>query len=117
MRGHKDQITSLHFLNVNENGVFASHILSTSKDTLIKVWDITTQHCIETVVGHRSEIWSSLILHDGKRLITGSSDEELRVWNIDSECLRTKLAAESTIQVEDGADADEIPKVSCSSNI
>ena len=33
-------------------------IMSSSKDTLMKVWDLDTQHCIQTVVGHRSEVWS-----------------------------------------------------------
>ena len=27
-----------------------------SKDTFVKLWDLDTQHCFHTIVGHRSEV-------------------------------------------------------------
>lgn len=31
-------------------------IFYSSKDTFIKFWDLDTQHCFKTLVGHRSEV-------------------------------------------------------------
>ena len=38
--------------------IFVSIFVSifSSKDTLIKLWDLDTQHCFLTLVGHRSEV-------------------------------------------------------------
>ena len=63
------------------------YLLSSSKDTLLKLWDLSTQHCIETVVAHRSEVWDFDISKDEKMLVTGSDDIEFKVWTIDHEVL------------------------------
>ncbi len=118
LRGHKDQITCLHFLypdssDTNTDQIASpTHILSSSKDTLLKVWDITTQHCIETIVGHRSEIWSMALTPDGKTLVTGSADSELKIWNIDYVTLVNKLVANSDDNSSQStADMQVTPKV------
>ena len=72
LRGHKDAVTGVAFLPPNAYGGGAvgagggltrvqSLVVSVSKDTLLKVWDLSTQHCIQTIVGHRCEIWSLAI--------------------------------------------------------
>ncbi|KAI3641547.1 hypothetical protein MIR68_000421 [Amoeboaphelidium protococcarum] len=86
-RGHKDQITSLHYITHGEQ----SYLISASKDTLIKVWDISSMFCVETVVGHRSEVWKSVLVCDNKYLISASSEPELRVWELDFDVLGKKL--------------------------
>ena len=78
------------------------HLLISSKDTFIKFWDLDTKHCFYTLVGHRSEvrfeigmgtdlpviwlsfnqIWSFVLLREDSRLITGSSDFELKVYSL-----------------------------------
>jgi WD40 repeat protein len=40
-----------------------SYLVSVSKDTLMKVWDLSSQYCVQTIVGHRCEIWSLLVLN------------------------------------------------------
>jgi len=59
LRGHKDQITGLQFLEPeaqeeidedgekimsNGGGSSQGFLLTTSKDALIKLWDLTSQH-------------------------------------------------------------------------
>jgi WD40 repeat protein len=44
LRGHKGEITDVKFLY---DGQF---IVSSSKDTYLKVWELATQHCIQTLV-------------------------------------------------------------------
>ena len=54
-----------------------------SKDTFVKFWDLDTQHCFKTLVGHKTEVWDFVIIKNDTRLITGSGDNELRIWLID----------------------------------
>ncbi|KAF2146767.1 uncharacterized protein K452DRAFT_323857 [Aplosporella prunicola CBS 121167] len=104
LRGHKDQITGLKFialsneaeaeddettvLSVGEDApVF---LLSTSKDSLIKIWDVNSQHCIETHVAQANgECWALGMSPDGSGCITAGNDGEIKVWAIDQKGLRT----------------------------
>ena len=69
----------------------ADQLLTGSKDTLVKLWDLTTQHCVETLVAHRSEVWSLDVNDTDQWLVTGSSDAELRLWRIDEAVLGHQL--------------------------
>lgn len=129
LKGHKDQITQLAFIERSANetkpteeadmdsdtavvsGVSrAGYVLSSSKDTLLKLWDLSTQHCRETVVGHRTEVWSFAI--NGKKdiIISGSSEQPLKVWKIDWSVLTQsleELEAEEQITQEDAMEGVE----------
>lgn len=79
-RGHKDAVTGVGFIEKESQQL----LVSTSKDTLLKVWDITTRHCIQTIVGHRCEIWALGISPDSSMIITGSSDSFIRAYKFKS---------------------------------
>ena len=107
LRGHKNQITGLHFLQFDGSQQHAQNgqpdetdegvdgqfsaaldhpgfLLSTSKDALIKIWDLSAQHCIETHVAQSNgECWSMGISPDYNGCITAGNDGELKVWSID----------------------------------
>ena len=107
LRGHKNQITGLHFLHpkslrekiedgangearLNTNGYIqsdhenAGFLLTTSKDALIKVWDLESQHCMETHVAQSNgECWSIGVSPSGETCITAGNDGELKAWAID----------------------------------
>ncbi len=109
LRGHKDQITALHFIqpfselgvqeegdevNGNGNGMLTNghsnsengegFLLTTSKDALIKIWDISSQHCIETHVAQTNgECWAMGVSPDSSGCITAGNDGELKIWAID----------------------------------
>lgn len=112
LRGHKDQMTALHFLNpsrthaeagpnsdMNGNGATADghppiseghvgFLLTTSKDALIKIWDLESQHCIETHVAQTNgECWALAVAPDESGCITAGNDGELKVWSIDAKGL------------------------------
>ena len=109
LRGHENQITGLHFLQPNAatvgdddetgqsltaNGIVnGTHdqpgfLLTTSKDAKIKIWDMSSQHCIETHLAQSNgECWALGLSPDGSGCITAGNDGELRVWSIDQKGL------------------------------
>ncbi|CAG8547930.1 5569_t:CDS:10, partial [Racocetra fulgida] len=103
MRGHKDQITAIRFLckplsgGVISENTTQDYLLSSSKDTLLKLWDLSTQHCMETVVAHRSEIWDFDVSKDETLIVTGSSDPEIKLWTIDHDVLAQGLESEKRV--------------------
>jgi U3 small nucleolar RNA-associated protein 12 len=119
LRGHKDQVTSLSFLRshvepYNEEdrsfsgedaGTPGTHLsdencaflLSTSKDALLKLWDLSTQYCIETHIAQSNgECWALGLSPDQSGCITAGNDGELRAWIIDNTAL--PRAARETLQ-------------------
>jgi U3 small nucleolar RNA-associated protein 12 len=103
LRGHRNQITSLNFLKTpgaetlddntrNSSGqdddpdVF---LLSTSKDALIKLWDLRSHHCIEThVTQSNGECWAMGLSPDQSGCISAGNDGELKAWSINGAALR-----------------------------
>jgi U3 small nucleolar RNA-associated protein 12 len=53
-------------------------VVSASKDTFIKFWDLSNQHCFKTLTGHVTEVWDLVLLQADSLLISGGSDMELR---------------------------------------
>ncbi|KAJ3552714.1 hypothetical protein NM688_g4006 [Phlebia brevispora] len=98
LRGHRDQITALRFLNPQASSLPSTStttapgfLLTAAKDTFLKLWDLSTQHCIQTVVAHRSEVWSFDVNPDQELVFTGSSEGEMKAWKIDHEALASGL--------------------------
>lgn len=63
LKGHRDGVTDVAFLSVGGKGggpggqgQLPNGLASCSKDTLVKIWDLDTQSCVQTVVGHRGEV-------------------------------------------------------------
>lgn len=96
-KGSKDQVTDLVFLHDDGKAKF---LISSSKDTIIRVWDLLSLHCIETVIGHRSEVWSICLLKNESVLVSGSSEAELKVWSVDKEALAAKLKIQENSEMQ-----------------
>ncbi|KZT24431.1 WD-repeat-containing protein [Neolentinus lepideus HHB14362 ss-1] len=106
LRGHRDQITAIRFINLQTSAQPSTstasspgYIVTSSKDTFLKLWDLSTQHCIQTVVGHRAEVWSMDLDQEQKLIFTGSGEGELKVWILDHEALTEGLKETETGQV------------------
>ncbi|KAI1344581.1 WD domain-containing protein [Xylariaceae sp. FL0016] len=104
LRGHKDQITGLHFVEPqeevpDEGGAQAmvldsggdgseGFLLTTGKDALIKLWDLGSRHCIETHIAQTNgECWALGVSHDYSGCITAGNSGELKVWILDAASL------------------------------
>ena len=56
---------------------------TSSKDGVVKLWDLETQHCFQTIVGHRSEVWSLEIMKGETRLLTAAGEGgSIKVFNL-----------------------------------
>lgn len=75
------QVTDLVFLD------YGKKLVSSSKDKYLRVWDLETQHCMQIVGGHHSEIWSIDTDLEERYLVTGSADPELRCYTIKHDLL------------------------------
>ncbi|KAI0036042.1 WD-repeat-containing protein [Vararia minispora EC-137] len=102
LRGHRDQITAIHFLSGPASNspstsavTNAGFVITASKDTFVKLWDLSTQHCIQTVVAHRAEVWALDVSPEQDLVFTGSNEGDLKVWNIDHEVLAGGLKEEN----------------------
>jgi U3 small nucleolar RNA-associated protein 12 len=85
--GHRGAITDISFVSLEA----LNCLITTSLDGLVKVWDLNGQCCTQTIASHRGEVWASacsrLYESDGEkearyRLITGSTDGQVRVWSV-----------------------------------
>jgi U3 small nucleolar RNA-associated protein 12 len=72
LRGHTDAVTHVAFIDE------CARIVSCSKDGSVKVWDVGQQRCVQTLPGHRGEVWS-LDCSD-RWMVSGGKDADLRVW-------------------------------------
>jgi U3 small nucleolar RNA-associated protein 12 len=76
LKGHKGMITQCRFMKT------CNCLITSSKDTFVKVWDLETQHCFLTLVEHRNEVCDFILICGESRLVTGAMDNELRVWDV-----------------------------------
>lgn len=50
LSGHRNAITKIAFMSQQPV------LISGSKDSFVKFWDLDTQHCFKTLVGHQTEV-------------------------------------------------------------
>ena len=67
-----------------------SRLFSGSDDNTIKVWDVATGACLQTLEGHANAVYSVCVSADGSRLFSGSDDNTIKVWDVATgACLQT----------------------------
>lgn len=76
-----------------------------SEDNAIRVWDISSIKApvlTQTLKGHTQDVYA-LEFVDTERIVSGSGDQSLKLWNVLSgECLATARSAETVDQREAG---------------
>ncbi|KAF7542782.1 hypothetical protein G7Z17_g11278 [Cylindrodendrum hubeiense] len=103
LRGHKDQVTGLQFVEpepqvqgedgaqamvLDGEGASDGFLLTTGKDSLIKLWDLSSRHCIETHISQTNgECWALGLSPDYSGCITAGNDGEIKVWSLDADGL------------------------------
>ncbi|KAI0559148.1 WD40-repeat containing protein [Gracilaria domingensis] len=75
---HHDAVTGVIYFKRQLD----SYIVSSSKDGTLRVYDVDTQHCVQTIVGYRSEVWAMQLDPSNSLLVTGSVGAELRGFRL-----------------------------------
>ncbi|ODO09357.1 hypothetical protein I350_02957 [Cryptococcus amylolentus CBS 6273] len=75
LKGHRAPITGLAFVP-HPKGSHAGFLISTSKDTYMKVWDLSTQHCVQTVVVGRGEVTALALREEDDSPVIAQAEEE-----------------------------------------
>lgn len=98
LRGHRDQVTGIRFIEVvsssapsTSTGAAPGFLLTGAKDTFLKLWDLATQHCVQTVVAHRAEIWTLDVDSNQELIFTGSGEGDMKAWKLDHEAMKSGL--------------------------
>jgi WD40 repeat protein len=95
---HKKSITCFAYL------AEASQLASGSNDGVIKIWNLKTQECIRTLIGHKGCVSCLTPLSSGQ-IASGSDDGRVIVWDLETgKCTPLDLKAPvlSICQLPDG---------------
>ncbi|MBW4687311.1 MAG: NACHT domain-containing protein [Komarekiella atlantica HA4396-MV6] len=94
LKAHTDKVRAIAFsprsYAISNESEQSSYILaSAGDDNTVKIWDVTTGQCLQSLQGHTKRIWSVVFSPDGQFLASGGEDETVRIWNADTgECLK-----------------------------
>ncbi|KAJ3285339.1 hypothetical protein HDU76_008152 [Blyttiomyces sp. JEL0837] len=80
--GHKSIVTDVHFTRDD------THIISSSFDRTVKIWNSQSASCEKTLSGHTDSVTSCDVTPDGRFIASGSTDNTIRMWDFSSgECI------------------------------
>ncbi|MBN8656007.1 MAG: hypothetical protein J0M11_09745 [Anaerolineae bacterium] len=57
-------------------------VLSASQDSTIKIWEIKTGNCLNTLLGHSKAVNSLALSFDGNRLLSGDGNGTIIYWDL-----------------------------------
>ena len=84
------QSIQAHALEITGLCLFTNaHVVSSSKDKMLKVWDVASGQCLHTLTGH-TDVITGIAKLSNNRVISSSADNTLKVWDMSSgECVKT----------------------------
>ena len=82
---HNGSILSIAF---SKDG---NHIITTSEDKTVKMWDVSTGQLIGNFIGHSDYVYSASFSPDNRQIISCSRDYTIRIWDVKTSQLQKKL--------------------------
>ncbi|KAB8068803.1 WD40-repeat-containing domain protein, partial [Aspergillus leporis] len=76
LQGHDHIVSTVRFIPSS------NLLISASRDTDIRIWDITTGYCVQTLSGHSGWVRGIAISFDGRYLLSTGHDMTARLWDI-----------------------------------
>lgn len=103
LEGHKNEVSDLRFVkhNTSSEGQVKSRkvtngghflksgddilgfLISISKDCIIRIWDLTSQLCIQTVIHSTAELYGLAINSDESRMYASGAENQIRCYKLD----------------------------------
>ena len=81
LSGHNASVTSVKFSKSGRyvaSGEGGDEVVTKS----IKIWDVSSGNCIQTINGGGGDIQSIDFSPDESRIVMGSSDKSIKIWNV-----------------------------------
>ncbi|XP_068155815.1 WD repeat-containing protein 3 [Drosophila tropicalis] len=106
LSGHNAAITDAHFLQricEDSNNI----VVSCSKDTQIKFWNLETQFCFKTIVDNRTEVWALAFVKDF--MVAGAGESGMNVYRLKQREQGDRGTLESAVE---GLSIDEEDSIS-----
>uniref|UniRef100_A0A7N9CH31 Autophagy-related protein 16-1 n=1 Tax=Macaca fascicularis TaxID=9541 RepID=A0A7N9CH31_MACFA len=76
--------------------VFGSYLLAASNDFASRIWTVDDYRLRHTLTGHSGKVLSAKFLLDNARIVSGSHDRTLKLWDLRSKvCIKTVFAGSS----------------------
>ncbi|PVH74834.1 vegetative incompatibility protein HET-E-1 [Cadophora sp. DSE1049] len=85
LEGHNGAVSSVAFSHDSKL------LVSTSTDTIVKVWNTATGMIQQTLEGHSDMVWSAAFSYDSKLLASASLDTTIKVWDVTTGILQQTL--------------------------
>eukprot|EP00730_Choanoeca_flexa_P017115 TRINITY_DN8199_c0_g1_i1.p1 TRINITY_DN8199_c0_g1~~TRINITY_DN8199_c0_g1_i1.p1 ORF type:complete len:783 (+),score=105.33 TRINITY_DN8199_c0_g1_i1:72-2420(+) len=86
LRGHSERVNSLAFSPKDSNV-----IATASRDKTIKLFKAASGSLIRTLRGHAGEVYSIAFSPDGGKLVSGSADCNVIIWDVNRATILKKL--------------------------
>ena len=71
-------------LGASGTGLSQRYTKEAPGDFAVRIWDLNSGDCLRRLEGHIAPVGALLFLPDSKRLLSGSADHTLRLWNVET---------------------------------
>ena len=76
-------------MGLDAKKILKEYMVSCGRDKMIKIWDVTANSCIYTMLSHDNWVRTLAVSPNGKYLLSCSDDKSIRVWDLKSgRCVR-----------------------------
>ncbi|KZZ97009.1 Dynein regulator [Ascosphaera apis ARSEF 7405] len=99
--GHDHSVSAVRFIPSGAAGspLSGNLLVSASRDTTLRIWDVTTGYCVKTLRGHLDWVRDVAPSLDGRFLFSAGDDRVPRLWDASSgETRATFLGHEHTVE-------------------
>eukprot|EP00736_Rhodelphis_marinus_P014369 Rmarinus@m.1200 len=94
LRGHQ------HVVHTAVFSADGKYLVSTSKDTTLRVWSVEEGTCCCTLEGHTDEVLSAALSPSGEIVVSSSSDKTIRIWDRETgECRNVLTGHSQSVEV------------------
>jgi platelet-activating factor acetylhydrolase IB subunit alpha len=82
LRGHDHSISAVRFIPSDVGQSSSKLLVSASWDMIMRVWDVSSGFCVNTIHGHAGRIRDIDTSADGRYLLSTGNDKTGRLWNL-----------------------------------